>query len=637
MVHRLHCFISCSKRFWLYVLFLAHLCGVLFYFNIIHTLNPSPIYNHDYPYHLYQGWASKPMIARGYSWGYDPFFKAGFMRGSTLDNDFGTLIAAPLPLQGQIYLIKIWLIFILLSLPLFMFLSCRNFGIDEQTSLICAVILLVYLYNDYFINSVIFFGMYNFVFANIFSLFNLSLFYSFFSHAKTKTLLLLCLTFPILLLVHISSWLIFFIPWIILYLTFFKMCNVRQHVLILGLVGGAASAIFLWFLLPFKLHVLPYMSELNLSRYFFQINNIKEITQDFIYTSIFSHKGIQIIKAFIVILGILGFKRLTANKQLSIMLAISSAFFFVLTFFHNILPFSFLSVIQPYKFIISLVFFLTIPCGKALKESLCSAKILIRRPFCNFIYGIMLLVLGGVIIYIHAFATPQHTLFTTPPRDIIEIERWIKQQTTSEGRIMIETDLAAKSLFDRPSFAYGILAIHTKRQFLGWAHQFFFPSNFPSITERKIFGKDWSSVQEKQLADYFELYNVGWIIARSKNAKEHLYSIYKKGNLLEDPQFIGFIKEEKEYRFALYRIKRDLNFIQGGNADVSADINHILVRNLKTQEKDIILKYHWYPTLKATNGLKLEPVYLMDAPVSFIKVLNVNTPEFDIYNSYTSR
>ena len=628
-----------SKKFWFYALFLTHLLGVLFYFGIIHTINPRPIYNHDYPYHLYQGWESKPMILRGYSWGYDPFFMAGFIHGTTLDNDLVSLVAAFLPLQGQIYLIKIWVTFVLLSLPLFIFLSSRNFGLDEWTSFVCAIILLIYLYNDYFVNSTVFYGMYNFLFGNIFSLFNLSLFYSYFSYAKTKILLLLCITLPILLLVHTAVWLIFFIPWIILYLACFKRLSIQQHILVLGLVMGSVLLIFFWLFLPFKVHILPYMSELNVAREIFQINNIEQIFQDFLYKPSSTHEHLQIIKTIIIILGIVGFKRLAKDKPLKIMLGISSLLFFVLSFFHNMLPFPFLSLLQPYKFIISLVFFLTIPCGKLLKESLSLPKIVRRRLFVKFIYVIILFTLVGSIIYIHALAPTQHALFTTPPQDLIEIESWIKQHTTMENRIMVESSLPVESLFDKPSFAYGILVINTGRQLLGWAHwTCVLSNNFPSITENKIFGKDLSSVQEKELADYLELYNVGWIIARSNNAKKYLYNIYRNGNLFEDLHTIGFIKgKEKLWRFTIFKVKNNPNFIFGGNADVSVEMNRISIKNLRIQDKDIILKYHWHPTLRSTHGLRLEPVYLMDAPVPFIKVRNVNTPEFDIYNSYNAK
>lgn len=624
-----------SKSFWFCVLLLGHLFGVLFYFGAIDIMNSAPIYNYDYPFHLYDGWEYKPMIRGGHSWGYDPFFMAGFIQGASLDNEFISLIDAFLPLQGQIYLIKIWVIFILLSLPLFIFLSSRNFGLDEQTSFASAVVLLVYLYNNYFINDVIQYGMYNFIFGSIFSLFNLSLCYDYFSHAKTRTFFLLCITLPVLLLVHSSTWLVFFIPWIVLYVACFKKCHIRQHIATLGLTVGTALAIFFWIILPFKLHVWPYMTELNLAKQLFQVSKIKQIVQELLYKPTSTHAQVNIIHTIILILGAVGLKKLTGFKPLRIMLAVSSALFFIFTFFHSwVLP-SLLTVLEPYKYVIPLVFFLTIPAGKTLRESLNFAQILRRRFLVKFTYGITLFILLGSSIYIHAFANPQRGLFTTPPKDVAEIEKWVTQRPIRKGRFMIESDLPTRSLFDKPSSAYGMIVIKTKGQFLGWTHRTcVFSNNFASITKDRIFGKPWASIQEKQLSDYFELYNVGWIIARSGETKGHLAKINKNGNLFIRLQQIGFIKE-KQYRFSLYKVKRDLNFMYGGTADVKVGINHISIRNLKTQEKDIILKYHWHPTLKATHGLTLEPVYLMDAPVPFIKVKNVNTPEFDIYNSYT--
>ncbi|MBC8294807.1 MAG: hypothetical protein H8E55_03290, partial [Pelagibacterales bacterium] len=132
-------------------------------------------------------------------------------------------------------------------------------------------------------------------------------------------------------------------------------------------------------------------------------------------------------------------------------------------------------------------------------------------------------------------------------------------------------------------------------------------------------------LSNKKLINYLDLYNLGCIIAKSENSKKNLYKRYKK---------IFFIKFIKIDDFQIYKTNITLGFIIGGTGDIELDFNKIKIKNLEIKNKDIILKYHWHPTLKEKSGLKLEPVYILDMPIPFIKILNVSDSKLEIYNSY---
>jgi hypothetical protein len=216
-----------------------------------------------------------------------------------------------------------------------------------------------------------------------------------------------------------------------------------------------------------------------------------------------------------------------------------------------------------------------------------------------------------------------HKLFTEPPSDYLNLIEWIKENTDDRGRISLEMGLIPHEMFNKPSFINGLISLKTNRQIVGGPHRFpFFKHDFPALTKDEIFKKEWN-VSDEDLLDYLNLYNIGWIIVRSQELKNNLDK--RKGL---------FKKSTKINNFKIYEVDTNLSFIIGGTGDVIADFNKIKIKNLKAQEKDIILRYHWHPTLKAKPEFKLEPVFISDGPIPFIKVLEVNTSEFEIYNSY---
>lgn len=610
--------------------------GIFFLYEGPQFFNSDPIYNYDYPYHLYNCYEAQHFYAEGKSWGYSPFFKAGYPSSLKLDNELLQLICFIFSFQNQIILIKVWTTLILLLLPILIYYSSLNFGFNKRTAIISMIILLVYLYNDYFINSLIYFGLFNFIFGSILSLLYLSLFYRYIIKKERKVMILLLISFPLTIpLIHASTLLIFFIPFFLLYFINIKKLPLKNNLIITTIIAISLLIYISWIGLPFLVEKMPYVEKTNK---LFQINNVKEVITDFYYSSKFHNRGEQYIKTSIILLGFLGMFRWLKKNRLFYVFLPTSILLFVMIYFHNIIKIiNFISSLQPYKYIVPLIFFLIIPSSDFIIKI--SKKILSDKS-CTFVKVISVFIIASIVLQIvnvHAFDKRSRLLFTEPPSDYLDLTKWVKENTNNKGRILFERELQATDLFNKPSHLYALFSFETNREILGGPHMFaVLKHDFPSMTRYEIFEKGWN-ISDEELMDYLNLYNVGWIIARSKQTKEYLYERYKQNSSLFKSMNIiipEYYEGNKYHRFHIYEVNRNLSFIIGGTGDVIADFNKIKIKNLKTEDKDIILKYHWHPTLKARPEFELRPVYISDAPVPFIKVLGVNTTEFEIYNSY---
>tara|TARA_Y100000031_G_scaffold153941_1_gene200400 strand:+ start:459 stop:2336 length:1878 start_codon:yes stop_codon:yes gene_type:complete len=625
MVTKIYNFSNRNK--FIIALLLLHFLGILFFYNATNFLvSKSPIYNYDYPYHLYNCYEVKHYYSIGKSWGYNPFFLAGYPSGVTLDSDFLQLVCSLFPLSGQIVVIKIWVILILLSLPLLIYWSSLNFGFGKKISIISSLILLIYLYNDYFINTVIYYGMFNFILASGLSLFFLSLIFKYIQGGRKRILIPLFIFLPLFALVHSSVLLFFLIPLLILSFVYFKRLSLGGKLTILALASVVFLPVLLWVILPFYKQIAPYI--IYKADHYLQIYDLREVLNDFYFSFKKNNFGIQYIKSFILLSGFLGILSLLKKSKLFFVFLIMFLFLFSVVYFHNIvIPLNFFANFQPYKFIIPLVFFSIIPAAYFI-------QILTKKNSNNYfnyfkraLFSLIAFFIIFNVIEIHSGQFPRYRLTVVPPANYLNLVEWAKKNTSPNERIMMESNLLMKEIFDKPSIVKGLFSKETKRELLTAPHNYsVLKHSFSSFTRKEIFGKRWDEINDEKLVSYLNLYNVGWIVVSSEEAKKNIAKKYKK-NL--------FDRKIEFDNFSIYRVKNNnRSFIIGGTGEITADFNKIKIQNLQSDKKDVVLKYHWHPTLKSKPKLELEPVYLLDMPVPFVKIVEPSVSEIEIYNSY---
>lgn len=591
---------------------LAHIAGVFFYFGARNLFNVNPIYNHDYPYHLYNCYQAVHYYSLGQAWGYNPFFNAGYPSGITLDNDLFQLWCYLFSrFVTPVIMMKIWVCVILLLLPFLAYYSSRNFKCTGIAPLISTIFCAFYLYGDPFANSMVYFGMYNFMLLCFLTLFLVSLLYRYtYDHGRAINLLL-AVFIPLTLFIHSASVISVTLVCAVFYATNFRKIDQSRH-LYLAMLLSVSVALFLWRVgIPFMLQFKKYL--IYNSSYLFQIGTFKTLVNDFI-------QGPRCIKTSILLLGMCGLVQWSkSQKGLCSLFAPQVLLLAVLIYGHNVMFPALLKPLQPYKFIVLLVVIMTIPAGVFIGS-------VIKKGARGVAAALILVCFHSFLFFRFAPNTP-HGLFTTPPKDYLALKKWISENTDASARIMLQTGLPARYSFARPTFAYGLLSMETNRQLLGGPFRYSsFAQSFPSLYNESLFGMSLENLDAGLLRKYLELYNVGWIIARSHKVKKALSEISQPGLLFP----VAKIK-----RFQIFKVDAPHNFVFNGQAKVTADYNLIKVEGLKKgREQEIILKYHWHPTLRATGGITIEPVRMLSAPVPFIKVVDAKADNFEIHNVY---
>ena len=616
-----------NKYFW--IILLAHTILVFYFFGTDNIFNNQPIYNVDYPMHFYECQISENYYHGWQAWIYNPFFKAGFPSQSSLNNALMQAFCAFTPILSKLAIFKIWIVLIFFLLPIFIYYATLNFNFKKTTAQLAMLIFLIYLYFDSLCSFLLKSGMFNYVYANIFSLFYLSLFYRYIIFKERKIFFWLLFTFPIFPLIHSSVILIFFLPFLVLLLVYKNYLNTKLFYKIVLILILPLANLYLWVLRPVFMNV-----KIVEYPYFFTIGP-KQILK---WISINApHEGIlhylvalfSLLKfSWIIIPGIIGIYFLYKKNKLSYFFILICPVFLIISVFFNFrfMP-DFMKHIEPNRYLVTLNLFLIIPAAVALKRIYTKKS----KNFIKIIYICMavLIFFSFFLGYLYPPILPHgfpKNITTNPPNEYIKLKQWIINYTSTDSRIMVESGYTTKSFFDNGSMLMGLMSLETGRQFLGGPH--IHPSSeydFPSFTSNNIFRHDWN-ISDEKLISYLELYNIGTIITKSSFAKKQLDIRYEKGILLS---------KLKIDNFNIYITNFNKNFIIGGSGEIMPSINKIQINNLKTNNNEIILKFHWHPGLKAEGDIIISPVYFNGLPVPFIKISNIkNQSLIIIYNSY---
>ncbi len=195
---------------------------------------------------------------------------------------------------------------------------------------------------------------------------------------------------------------------------------------------------------------------------------------------------------------------------------------------------------------------------------------------------------------------------------------WIKQNTTSESRILFENSGRVTYHKHNGGHLPGLLSFYTNREFIGGPYPY--GRGFTNFYEGRLFARPIEQFSFHQLKEYMELYNIKWIISFYPSAVECFNSY---------PEY--FIFKEKIGDFSIYVVNREPNYFIKGEGSIKADFNNIELSEIKGEE--IIIKYHWISTLKTKPERSIGAVKMLEDPSGFIKIINPPATLL-IYNAY---
>lgn len=634
-------------------LFVVHLAFVLWLMPISCLFTPEPIEALGYIAHYDQAVNFQTFWAQDTrSWGYVTNWAAGYpvnvVEGGNQSVAVATYLLASLglPLASAF---KIFVFLQLLSAPLFVYWAARNFRLAPAASLVVlAAAIALFDFSIYF-RTMISLGMFSYGFITMFAPYVLSVFYVSVERGGVLNIVWLCVVLAFALLVHLVTTLVVGLPMAILFL--FRFVRSKQDrwrlVMVSALAVLAAGLVNAFWLIPY----------VRYAHHDWEVPSVPTVGSmpvfvGYLFTLILMTPGILPI----VLTSVRGLERWVHGEQRDLAWVFGgSAFFFLILGLLG--PYiSILRNTAPMRFHIDVTLALIFPGASGLvayfAERYPKRQGRVGRWRLAWVGTVLSIVLPlgllfGLVVgagqtddpILQTFATwITRRLNVSPDRntEFMELVDWLETNTTPEGRILVETALPTTFAEEKDyvySLAEDLLPLYIEREFVGGPQDgyrlgpYYFSAFLPMYNETgqlldqiMLFSTDLDEMTPARLQDYFDLYNVKWVMALSDIAVGFF------------DQMPGYLTRVATFnQVVLYQVDRAPSFFEQGNGRVKVLPNRLILEGLSGEE--VVLRYHWIETLRTDPETPIEPIYLLDDPVPFIRL--VAPPEsLVIYNGY---
>ena len=620
-----------SHRITIFLLLILQIGFISCYLPLSEWFNKNPIYTDDYSFHyadaLYKKiYLSKNMMACGYN----PYIRAGSANNAilTVDNNGWGLFVFLTSFLPSGFSFKLYFILALLSIPFILYYSARNFKLSRNESVLCAVIGIIFLHTSICVDF-LYWGTVSYIFSSYLCLFIASLFYRFVKHGKISHIVSVTLLFAIGFWVHIYTAIHLIVPFAICYLFYFRQLSLRVH----GLIISSMIAVVL-FNVPWLYPFLSLQDTINTNQphFIYVTSNIFEPLKTYLFLNIKfnEYMNIPFLKSGLVdvllmglgVMGIVQWKR-EGDTFKVFLFVISIIFFFLLAYYGSFLNFT--ANLLPLRFVIFMNIFLIIPASRGISK-LCGLFFIDKSLKIQYISLAVVFYLTGTLLsnpYYHLFVKKDFRLITSIPQPIEELIQWTVDTTSPDGRILIES-----SDFDTNHQYYGthltyVFPLITNREYIGnYAYYPVCLDNFTTFTSYRLFEKPIEYYTSAKLQPYLDLYNIKCVIVWSDASKKLFQSA---------PSY--FIFKKRIDKFFIFEVNRVPSFFIKGRGEIKAELNRIELKNVKQEDGEVILSYHWMKYLKTEPTLTLEKIFFLEDPVGFIKITDP-PPSLVIYNRY---
>lgn len=605
------------------------------FFSPRDILSDTPIYSDDYAMHFGECLSAKRFLtSNGSCWGYDPFLLAGFPRGALVNADnkgWELWYTALSPVVGSGRAFKSFVIIFLLVYPFFVYLAARNFNLSYEISLIAGGIALLF-FNLSLAAAFVSYGMISYVFAVFLSLYVFSLFYRVMDEMTVKRYLILSLLFALLINIHILSTFHIIIPIVILYLIHAKRLSLWQHIVILSIpfVGLVINS---YWLIPMVKFVSLKTQNPDTWNFTLQIRNLFEPVKVYIFqrkTLFYTLPELNntFIDVILLLFGVLGLSCWKQKKKGGLWLPFTGGVIaaFIIAFYGSFT--SFFPQFQPERFTITISLLFIIPASAGLFTFWQALLRNRSRSSLVFISCVLFVLLYRPLIRPFEILLTQkpYRLNCNMPREFNDLVTFLKDNTTNEGRILIED---SEYNISSPIHEYfgghlpGLFPEYLKREYLcGPRPMYPILHGYASFTRGVLFEKKLKMYTAEELKKMFDAYNVKWIVCWHQESKDFFKNL---------PGYIITLGQVD--KFTIYEVKRQPSFFLSGSGEVSGDYNHIALQNVVSENNEIIIAYHWMEQLRSIPSGTIERVFLAGDPVGFIKIKNPPS-KISIINSY---
>jgi hypothetical protein len=576
--------------------------------------NDRPLLNVDFCSQYYWSQAAREFHARDARiWGYDPNFMAGYPLDFVFNSSLPIqLVAVALAPANLARVIKAGFVMSFVLAPLCFYFALRQFGLGRGPALAASGLGIIHFWAG---ENALFgqWGMIAGAFILNFFLVPLGLLYRFLHDRSWAADVLLPLALALAFTIHKTAF-VLVLPLAALWIALALRSLPPRRLMALAGAFILAALVNLHWLYPF-FKFLPLKIE-DPATTFFQNTNAFRILTDLWPLPPHPHFGLPAIRLFLLAFGLVGLlKARREARPLLFALVAGLACFGLFSYFGSLVPP--LRHLQPYRYITAFYYLWLPAAGLGMK----SAYDYVAGRGRGRLLAPGLAAAAAAYLLAALLLMPNYRGFTRWAPLTTELDqpsqamvRWLGEHTDRGARIMFE-DINVWP--DRGPSVYGgaklasLIPTLVPRELIGGPlPNAFIKHHYAAFQDGRLCDRPLMEYNDQELKTVLELYNVGWAVCWSEEAKARLA---RWPEARREAAF-GYLE--------IYSFSRPASFFLEGSGRVEARMNRLTLRDLTTESGRVVVSYHWVEGLKSEPPAKLVRVMAGPDPVGFIGVLD---------------
>ncbi len=573
-----------TKIWLLLILIILQFFLINHYMPISEVITPQPIVNDDYPLHLYDVLLHRESILSGnsefivFGYGQKVLYVAGLYKSMGV-----AILSLMFPINVVVFF-KIYFFAMSLFLPLLIYFSGINFGLEKKIAFISGLFSIVLWNFSNPIHSEVYYGLIPYLFLIPVWILGISFFNLFRQEKKEKYLIIGTIILAYTFFMHPFFW-VLSVPAIFL---MFLFSGPKHRLVLFGIVG---------ILIVVVVHIVMFRASINLpsKEPMFHQGKLDALISELIFSPIY------IISLILGIWGVI----ISKNKNFKLIGGGGMIFLFCLGYLGNYFPINFL---QLSRATFALSFLCTIPSGLALITIFQKKKVL---------------VILGIFALIYIFISPysiteqwEKTISTEIPPHLESLIDWIREN--GEETILFETSGAKTNHFYLGHINILFPQI-LNMEFAGNPYPYIGSSNnfyFSNFYEGILHDSPISNYTCSSLNRVFNVFKIRTIVAFTPESQSKFFEC----GFLESKT----INVESGGEIRIYKINSSHPEFYDGKSSFTFS-----KRMINSSSEFVILRQRYYPSLKTLEGFKLYPVKVNifnNYSIDFVKVENNMKP-----------
>jgi hypothetical protein len=220
-----------------------------------------------------------------------------------------------------------------------------------------------------------------------------------------------------------------------------------------------------------------------------------------------------------------------------------------------------------------------------------------------------------------------------------ELVNWLETNTDNSARILFEDQLrllenldpgAPESLHWTP-----LLPVLSGRQFVGGLYQTaFIPHQRAAFGDWRVAGRHIREWSPQEIRAFCDDYNIGWVVTWSRAGVRKFQQVREDPRQPLSTEFFSSLPfceriatlpratvhaDENEY--AIFRVQREPNYFAHGTGRLAkVEYNRIELADLVPDDGELVLRFHWQDGLISEPPVPLERANVPGDPVGFIRI-----------------